>query len=119
MSLRRLLAGAGFALLGAVTAPAAALVSRMCWRSAAGTLPYGLLLSAAASLSVVLLARAVSRRDGLVAAIAWLLGLVAVVRNTPGGGFLVAGDALGWGFLVVDTLAVAGALLWLGDRTMR
>lgn len=115
-SIGGLLTAAGFALAGFVTAPVAALVSRMYWRPSGVTVPYGLVLSAAGSLAVVVLARAASRAYAFVAALGWLVGLALVVRNTPGGGFLVAGDGLGWGFLVVDTVAVGGALLWGGGH---
>ncbi|MGI8702353.1 MAG: hypothetical protein ACR2JU_14340 [Nocardioidaceae bacterium] len=110
------LAGAAFALVAFATAPVAALVSRMCWRSSGVTVPYGLALSAAGSMALVALARASSRLHGFVAGGAWLVGLAAVVRSTAGGGFLVAGDSLGWAFLVVDTVGVLAVLLWGGGR---
>jgi len=111
-----LLTAAGLALAGFVTAPVAALVSRMYWRPGGVTMPYGLVISAAGSFAVVVLAGVASRAHAFVAAVGWLVGLALVVRNTPGGGFLVAGDGLGWAFLVVDTVSVGGALLWGGGR---
>jgi hypothetical protein len=108
--------GLAFAALGFVTAPAAALVSRMCLRPSPVTLPYGLLLSAAASLGVVVLARAVSRAYAFVAAAAWLVALGFVVNGTSGGGFVIADDALGWSFLVLDTLVVMGGALVRGGQ---
>lgn len=119
-ALRRVTAlaiGLLFALLALVTAPLAALVSRMAWRPAALTIPYGLVLSAAASMGVVVLARAASRRHAFVAAAAWLVGLGLVMRGAPGGGFLIADDTLGWSFLVVATVAVIGAALLGGSGT--
>jgi hypothetical protein len=108
--------GLAFAALGFVTAPAAALVSRMCLRPSPVTLPYGLLLSAAASLGVVVLARAVSRAYAFVAMAAWLVALGFVVNGTSGGGFVIADDALGWSFLVLDTLVVMGGALVRGGQ---
>ncbi len=105
------LAGVCFALLGLVTAPVAALVSRMCWRPGAITVPYGLVLSVAASLAVVVLARAVSRPHAFAAAAGWLVGLAYVLKGTSGGGFVVSSDALGWAFLVLGTVAVLGPVL--------
>ena len=113
-ALRGLLIGVAFAAGAALTAPAGALVSRMCWRPDLVTVPYGLAISAAGSTGVVWLARESSRHHGVVAAVAWLLGLAAVMRSTPGGGFLVAGDALGWAFVVVDSVCVIAALVWRG-----
>jgi hypothetical protein len=110
------LLGVGFAALAFATAPAAALVSRMCLRPGWVTLPYGLLLSAAASLGVVVLARAVSRVHSFVAAAAWLVALGFVMKGTSGGGFLVADDALGWAFLILDTVLVLGSALVGGGR---
>jgi hypothetical protein len=109
-------AGLGFAAMGFVTAPVAAVVSRMCWRTSAVTVPYGLLLSAAASLGVVLLARAVSRGVAAAAAAGWLVALGFVVNGTSGGGFLVASDALGWAFLILDCTVVLGAAAIRGVR---
>lgn len=109
-------AGAGLAALALVTAPAAALVSRMCWRPDVVTVPYGLVLSAAASMGVVLLARAVSRVHAFAAAVAWMVGLAFVVNGTSGGSFVIASDALGWAFLVVGTVATVGSAAWGGGR---
>jgi hypothetical protein len=110
------LVGAGIAVLALVTAPAAALVSRMCLRPGVVTVPYGLVLSAAASLGVIILARAVSRFYSYVAAAAWLVGLGIVMKGTSGGGFLIANDALGWSFLILDTVVVLGGTLLGGSR---
>src|SRR6478735_11086994 len=93
--------GVAFLVAGFVTAPIASLVSRMCWRPGAVTIPYGLVLAAAASMSLVLLAREVSRAHALAAAGGWIVALGFVVNGTSGGSFLIAGDALGWGFLAL------------------
>jgi hypothetical protein len=108
--------GIAVAIVAFVTAPLAALVSRMCLRPGAFTLPYGLVLSAAASLGVVVLARAVGRGYAFLAAAAWLVALGFVVEGTSGGGFVVADDSLGWSFLVVDTAAVLGGAFVGGAR---
>lgn len=99
-----------------VTAPAAALVSRMCWRPSLVTVPYGLLLSVAASAAVVLLSRQVSRVASFVAVVGWLVGLGFVVNGTSGGSFLIAGDGLGWGFLILGTVATIWPALWGSAR---
>lgn len=112
----RVAIGLAFAALGFATAPAAALVSRMVVRSGSFTFPYGLLLSAAASGAVVVLARLTRRGYAFAAGAAWLIGLGFVVNGTSGGGFLVADDNLGWTFLLIDTVAVIGAALVGGGR---
>ena len=113
---RGVLLGVAFALLAFVTAPTAALVSRMCWRPSLVTVPYGLVLSVAASAGVILLAGAVARGYALLAAAAWIVGLAFVVNGTSGGSFVIAGDTLGWAFLVLGTLATMGTALWGGRR---
>jgi hypothetical protein len=108
--------GVALALVALVTAPLAALVSRMCWRPGPVTVPYGLALSLAGSMGVILLAGAVSRGYAILAAAAWILGLVFVVNGTSGGSFVIAGDALGWSFLVLGTVVTIGTSLWGGRR---
>jgi hypothetical protein len=112
----RLVFGVAFAALALVTAPVAALVSRMCWRPSLVTVPYGLVLSVAASMAVITLAGAVSRGYALLAAAAWIVSLAFVVNGTSGGSFVIAGDGLGWAFLVLGTLATMGTALWGGRR---
>jgi hypothetical protein len=104
--------GAGSLVVGLLVAAAATLVSRMCWRPGSVTVPFGMVLAVAACAAVVLLARSVSRANGFAAAAGWLIGLGYVVNGTSGGGFLVAGDALGWSFLVLGTVASLGTALW-------
>lgn len=111
-----ILVGLALAALALLTAPVAALVSRMCWRTELVTVPYGLVLSVGGSMAVVTLARAVSRGYGLLAAMGWIVGLGLVVNGTSGGSFVVAGDSLGWAFLVLGTVATIGAALWGGRR---
>ena len=112
-----LVVGVAFAALALVTAPIAALVSRMVWRPGLMSVPYGLVLSAAASMAVVLLARAVSRGHALASAAAWIVGLGFVVKGSSGGSFVIASDALGWSFLVVGTVATVGSAVWGGARS--
>lgn len=104
--------GVALGLLGFVTAPVAALVSRMCWRPALVTVPYGLVLAVAGSMAVVVLAGAVARGYAILAAVTWILGLAFVVNGTSGGSFVIAGDALGWAFLVLGTVGTLGTALW-------
>jgi hypothetical protein len=111
-----LLLGVACAALAFVTAPLAALVSRMCWRPSLVTVPYGLVLSIGGSMGIVLLAGAVARGYGLLAAAAWIVGLVFVVNGTPGGSFVIAGDGLGWGFLLLATVGTMATALWAGRR---
>jgi hypothetical protein len=112
----RVVLGLALAVLSLVTAPVAALVSRMCWRPSLMTVPYGLVLSVAASMAVVMLAGAVSRGYAVLAAAAWIVGLAFVVNGTSGGSFVIAGDSLGWAFLVLGTVATMGTAMWGGRR---
>lgn len=109
--------GLALALLALVTAPVAALVSRMCWRPGLVTVPYGLVIAVAGSMSVVMLAGRVSRGYALLAAAAWIVGLGIVVNGTSGGSFLIASDGLGWAFLVLGTVATLATALWGGRRS--
>jgi hypothetical protein len=113
----RLALGVALVLLALVTAPVAALESRRCGRPHLLTVPYGLVLGVAASMAAVLLAGAVGRGYGLLAAAGWVVGLGFVVQGTSGGSFVIAGDALGWSFLVLGTVATLGAALWGGRRS--
>jgi vacuolar-type H+-ATPase subunit I/STV1 len=108
----RIALGITIVLVGVVTAAVAALVSRMCWRPDPVTVPYGLALAVAGSMAVVVLGASVSRGFGLLTAVGWIVGLVFVVNGTSGGSFVVAGDALGWSFLVLGTLVTLGTALW-------
>jgi hypothetical protein len=113
----RVVLGLVVAALALVTSAVSALVSRMCWRPEPVTVPYGFVLAVAASMALVHLANAVSRGYGLIAAAAWILGLGFVVNGTSGGSFVIAGDALGWAFLVVGTVGTLVAALWSGGRS--
>jgi len=106
----------GIALIGLafVTAPVAALVSRICWRADWLTVPYGLVIAIAGSMAVVLLAAGVSKGYGILAAGGWIIGLGVVVTGTSQGSFLIAADALGWSFLILGTAATLSTAMWGG-----
>jgi hypothetical protein len=93
------------ALAGIVVGVCAAWVSRAVWRVGGAAVPWGMLLSLAGSVSLVILARPVRRAAPLVAAASWFAGVVALLVR---GDTIVAGDGLGIAFLVVVT---AGVLL--------
>jgi hypothetical protein len=69
------------------------------------TVPWGLLVSLAGSVSLVVLARPVRRSAAVVAAVSWFAGVVVLLVR---GDTIVAGDGLGIAFLVIVT---AGVLL--------
>lgn len=93
-----------------------ALVSRFAWRPGPVTVPWGLVLAVAASLSVVLIARAFSRGMAFVAAAGWILGTGIVLSGRPEGDYVFAQDALGIGYLLVGTVAVISAAAAGGPR---
>lgn len=94
--------------------------SRMVWRPGdpdqSTTLPWGLLLGVAASVSVVLLARAVSRQNGFAAAGGWVVGLLGVLVGGRSGSYLIASDGLGYGFLVAASTATVVSAAWAPGR---
>jgi hypothetical protein len=101
------------AAASAFVAALAALVSRMAWRPWAPggiALPWGLVLSVAASVGVVLLARAIARPQGFAAAAGWIVGAGLVLGGRPEGDYLMAQDWLGLSFLLIaPVLVIAGA----------
>jgi hypothetical protein len=104
------------AVLGAALALLAADLHRMVWRSAELTLPWGIVLGVTASVACAVAAGVLlGRRAGTLAlAAGWLVTLFLLLRGRPEGDYVVASDALGWGFLVagVATMAVlVGATL--------
>jgi Family of unknown function (DUF6113) len=108
-------AGVALAVVSGLVAICAALVSRGAWRSSTVTLPWGLVLGVAGSVSLVVVTRlAAGRRPGLVAAGGWLLGIALVLLWHPGGDYLFANDGLGYGFLLGATLSVLLTAGW-GD----
>ncbi len=84
----------------------AALVSRMAWRPGGIALPWGLILSIAASVGVVLLARAIGRPYGFAAAGGWIIGAGLVLGGRPEGDYLLAQDWLGLSFLLIAPVCV-------------
>ncbi|MBA2444015.1 MAG: hypothetical protein H0V49_01620 [Nocardioidaceae bacterium] len=107
--------GGGFALLGALSAVFAALVSRHVWRPDELMLPWGVGLAVVGSVAVVLTARTLGKGHGLGAAGGWLVGLLLVLSG-PGGDIVVAGDLLGYAFLLGATAAVAITAGWPQQR---
>lgn len=107
-----ILLGVGFAVLAVATALASALVARMIWRPGPISVPYGLVLALAATSSLVLAARTISKRLAIVTAIAWMVGLGYVVKGTGGGSFLIADDVLGWAFIMLGTAAALLPAAW-------
>lgn len=112
---QNIIVGGGFALLGAVCAVFAAVVSRHVWRPGEVMLPWGVGLAVVGSVAVVLTARTQGRGQGLVAASGWLVGLLLVLTG-PGGDIVVAGDLLGYAFLLGATAAVAITAGWPSQR---
>jgi hypothetical protein len=94
---------------GILVGVCAAWVSRGVWRLGGVVIPWGLLLSAVGSSAGVLLARAVGRGYGFVAAGGWIAGVGALMaRNDT----VLAGDWLGYAFLLGVTVAVIGSAAW-------
>ncbi len=92
-------------LLGALSAVAAALVSRHVWRTGEMMLPWGMILAVGGSVATVYAARTQARTAGFAAAAGWIGGLLLVLSG-PGGDLVVAGDVFGYGFLLGATAAV-------------
>jgi hypothetical protein len=108
-------ASAVLVLASALVAICAGLVSRGAWRPSAITVPWGLVLGIAGSVSLIVVTRTFAgRKPGLVAAGGWLLGVAVVLLWHPGGDYLFADDALGYGFLLGATGAVLVAAGWGG-----
>lgn len=99
----------GVLVLGVVVGFCAAWVSRGVWRSATVTVPWGILLAAAGSASGILLARAIRPSLALWAAGGWVVGVVLVLSR---GDTIIAGDLLGYGFLLGVTTCVCTAAVW-------
>ncbi len=89
----------GVAILSAV-------VSRLIWRPDVVSLPWGLVLGVAASASIVLVGRLLSRGLGLAAAGGWIVGTGLVLAGRPEGDYLLAQDGLGLGYLLVSVAVV-------------
>jgi hypothetical protein len=94
---------------GVVVGFCAAWVSRGVWRPGSAEVPWGILLAAAGSVGAILLARAVRGSLALWGAGGWVLGVVLVLSR---GDTIIAGDLLGYGFLVGVTACVCITAVW-------
>jgi hypothetical protein len=103
----------GVALGGVVVGVCAAWVSRAVWRVGGVSLPWGILVSLAGSVSFVVLASRVRRAAPLVAAVSWFGGVVLLLVR---GDTVVAGDGLGIAFLLLVTAGVLIAATIGGGR---
>jgi|1185.fasta_scaffold182330_2 hypothetical protein len=101
------------AIGGVVVGVCAAWVSRAVWRSGGVSVPWGLLVSLAGSLSFVVLTRQLRRAAPVVAAVSWFAGVVVVLVR---GDTVVAGDGLGIAFLLIVTGSVMIAATVGGAR---
>jgi hypothetical protein len=100
-------------LVGVLVGICAAWVSRAVWRVEGAALPWGMVVSFAGSVSLVVLARPVRRTAPMVAAVAWFSGVVVLLVR---GDTIVAGDGLGIAFLVIVTAGVLLATVVGGAR---
>jgi hypothetical protein len=108
-------AGVALALGSAFVAICAGFVSRGAWRPSVVTVPWGLGLSVAGSVSLIVVTRLLAGRGaGYVAAAGWVLGVGFVLFWHPGGDYLFADDGLGYSFLLGATVAVLLAAGWGG-----
>lgn len=87
-------------------------VSRAVWRVGTASVPWGLAFSVVASVSAVWLAGELDRRLRYVVAGGWVVGVLVLMGRSD---TIVAGDGLGYGFLLGGTIAVVGAALWGGS----
>lgn len=110
-----LVAGAALVLVSAVVAVCAGFVSRGAWRPSIVTVPWGLGLSVAGSVSLIFVTRILAGRGaGYVAAAGWVIGVGSVLFWHPGGDYLFADDGLGYSFLLGATVAVLLTAGWGG-----
>jgi hypothetical protein len=100
-------AGAGFVVAGL-----ASLVARIVWRSDPLVVPWGLVLAVGGSASLVVLARTITRSAGFAAAGGWLVGLFYVFSPRNEGDYVIAGDGLGYSFLLFSVIAVMATAAW-------
>jgi hypothetical protein len=105
--------GIAIAVVAALVAICASLVSRGAWRTGLVTVPWGLVLATAGSVALVVIARTLGGRGpGLAAGVGWIGGIAATLVFHPGGDYLLASDALGLSFLLVATGSVLLASGW-------
>ncbi len=106
-------AGPVAALLGAAVATLALVAHRDALRVGGMLLPWGLVLAVVASVlpSLALVALASGRLAVAGYGAGWCLVVLVLVGGRQEGDYVVAGDARGWGFLVVASLAVVAVTL--------
>ena len=106
-------AGPVAALLGAAVATLALLAHRDAARIGDVLLPWGLVLAVVASVlpSLALVALAAGRAAVGGYGAGWCLVVLGLVSGRQEGDYVVAGDARGWGFLVVASVAVVAVTL--------
>ncbi|MBA3234150.1 MAG: hypothetical protein H0T17_09425 [Propionibacteriales bacterium] len=97
---------------GTGVALSAAWISRAAWRPDGLTLPWGIALSLAGSVSAVWLARAGATSLGFVAAAGWLTGVAVLLVVRPGGDLLLISDTYGNTFLLAGAVAVIATAAW-------
>jgi hypothetical protein len=94
-----MLSRAGLAVLGAYVCLLGAVLHRQVWRAADVTWPWGLVAVVAVTFVVTLAAGQVMRLGAAWVALGWAAGLLAL-QWSPGGGYLVASDWLGFSYTV-------------------
>ena len=106
--MRAVLVAAGAVLLGAVTGVAVGVLAVLVHRVDTVGLPWGMVLAVLASpaSSLGLRAAGAGRRALLAYGGAWFVAVLGLLSGRPEGDYLVAGDAVGWGFLVLAAGAV-------------
>lgn len=90
---------AGLAVLGVYVCLLGAVVHRQVLRADGTTWPWGLVVVVLVTLVVTLAADGVMRLGAVWLALGWAAGLLAL-QWSPGGGYLVASDWLGYSFTV-------------------
>jgi hypothetical protein len=97
---------------GAVTGVCGLAVHRQVWRDLPVALPWGLLLALTTTFAVVRAAGLVAATPGVAgAALGWLGSILLLQPPRPEGDFLLAGDALGYVFLLGGMAVVAAAVV--------
>jgi hypothetical protein len=101
--------GVVVAILAVFVGVCAGWVSRGVWRPGSVVLPWGLALAIVGSSSGVLLARSIGRRHGFVAGAGWIVGVFALMARSD---TIIAGDWLGYAFLLGATATVIASAVW-------
>lgn len=100
-------------LVGVLVGLAGLLAHRHAVRPSGVVLPWGLLLGLATAYAVItaLSMTPVAVRGAAACGAGWVLAVVVAQHARPEGDFLIAGDALGMGFVFGGMLAVAVAVV--------